>query len=60
MLGPDHPRTLAVVDDLNRLRAAVRGDENESKSADSDPHAPRRRDRLKNLLRLRSSRTSHA
>jgi hypothetical protein len=60
VLGPDHPYTLAVVNDLNKLRVVVEGNENEGQSADSSHNSSRRRDRLKSLLRLRSSRASHS
>jgi Tetratricopeptide repeat len=35
VLGPDYPYTLAVVNDLNKLRVVVEGNENEDQSADS-------------------------
>jgi hypothetical protein len=35
VVGPDHPHTLAVVNDLNKVRVVVEGNENEGQSADS-------------------------
>ena len=58
--GPDHPYTLAVVNDLNKLRVAVKRNENEGQSADSSHNSPKRRNRLKSLLLLRSLRTGHS
>ena len=59
VLGPDHLHTLAVVNDLNKLRVVVEGNENEGQNADSSHNSSRRRDRLKSLLRLRSYITRH-
>ena len=58
VLGTDHPHTLVVVDDLKRLR--IERNKNEYQNADRDHTAPRKRDRLKSLLRLKYSRVGHS
>jgi tetratricopeptide (TPR) repeat protein len=58
VLGADHPHTLQVVNELKKLR--IERNENEHQNADRDHTAPRKRDRLKSLLRLKGSRVGHS
>lgn len=53
VLGPDHPHTLAVVNDLTKLIMVVEENETEGLNADSSHNSSRRKGRLKCLLRLR-------
>jgi hypothetical protein len=56
VLGPDHPHTLAVVNDLSKLRVAMEG----GPKVRSSHNSSRRRDRLKSLLPLRTSKAGHS
>src|SRR6266516_1450629 len=57
VLGSDHPDTLEVVNDLNKLSLVVEVKGNEGQNMER-PQSLRRRDRLKSLLRLKSSRAN--
>src|SRR5205814_172807 len=52
-LGSDHPDILKEVNELNKLRLVVEVKVNDGQQS-------RRRDRLKSLLRLKSSRAGHS
>jgi tetratricopeptide (TPR) repeat protein len=56
VLGPDHLQTLAVVNDLSKLRVTMEG----GPKVRSSHNSSRRRDRLKSLLPLRTSRAGHS
>jgi hypothetical protein len=60
VLGSDHPDTLKVVNDLNKLSLVVEVKGNEGQNMDKGHNPQRRRDRLKSLLRLKSSRAGHS
>jgi tetratricopeptide (TPR) repeat protein len=60
VLGSDHPDTLEVVNDLNKLSLVVEVKGSECQNMDKGHNPQRRRDRLKSLLRLKSSRAGHS
>jgi hypothetical protein len=60
VLGSDHPDTLEVINDLDKLSSVVKMKENEGQNIDEGHNPLRRRDRLKNILRLKSSRVGHS
>ena len=52
VLGPHHPHTLEVVNNLRQLDVEVT--ENEGQNTDVGHNPSRKRDRWKNLLRLKN------
>jgi Tfp pilus assembly protein PilF len=57
VLGPRHPHTLEVINYLRQLDVEVT--ENERQNTDVGHNPSRKRDRWKNILRLKSSKAGH-
>ena len=60
VLESESPDILEVVNDLNKLSLVVEMKGNEGQNMDKRPESSRRRDRLKSLLRLKSSRADYS
>jgi hypothetical protein len=59
VLESEPPDILEVVNNLNKLSLVVEVKGNAGQNMDKRPESSRRRDCLKSLLRLKSSRASH-